>query len=207
MKTLVAILASIAVASGAFAQGTISWNNVQAATGIKFGSDSPINPGQYVNLGSYTAGLYLGASSATESALALIDSKVITIAPAALAGLITGKNNMAYTPWAAGSTVNFMVKVWTTSSGASYEAAMLANPADLLVGKSGMGQGVLGGGANPAFVAFSATGIAGSANGVLPSPVGVGAVAGFAIHQVPEPTTAAIAGLGVAAMLIFRRKK
>lgn len=206
MKKLVAIAALAMISAGVYAQGTITWGNV-GTTAIRFasGPDGGPNAGLKVFPGAnYVVGLYIGASDATApSALTLLTTRTFatqaTTATHTFAGVFPNQTyNVAGKD--TGTIVTYMVKAWSAGY-ASYEAA-LANPtATTFGGVSGIGRGALGGGTTAAFAASLST------SGIQPGAVGDGAAAPFTIALVPEPASASLIGLGLASLLIFRRRK
>jgi len=211
MKKLAAIAVIATLTVSAFAQGTITWGN-SSGTAIRFatpGGTDPgqggANPGDKVFSGAnYVVGLYLGAAGATDpSALTLVTTRTFhtagTASTSALSGVFLASTFTSAI--ATGTTVTYMIKAWSAGF-ASYEAA-IANPVPkaTMAGVSGIGAGSLGGGPTPAFAASL------SATGVATGAVGTGAVAPFTIAIVPEPATASLVGLGLASLLIFRRRK
>lgn len=202
MKKL-AIIAALAVTTiGVMAQGTITWGNT-GSTAIQFG-DGP-NAGSDVFPGaSYLVGLYIGPAGATApGSLILVTTRTFaTQATTATHGFAGVFANQTYgvQGTAAGTAVTYMVKAWSAGF-ASYEAARMDPAGAAYAGASGIGSGTLGGGSVPA--------LAGSLNaaGVAPGAVGTGAVSPFTITIVPEPASASLLGLGLASLLIFRRRK
>lgn len=99
----------------------------------------------------------------------------------------------------AGSYYNFIIVGWNTAAGGKTVNELInaynAGAADLLYGASGICNAVLAGNnASP-----GNTSLIGLISG-LQTP-------GWSLSPVPEPATFALAGLGAAAMLIFRRRK
>lgn len=191
MKKLAAILCLAALATGAYAQGTVTFAN-NPSTLISYGGTVlPSGAG-----GSYSFAL-LTATSGTLDPLAFSFGNLIATNQNA-AGRMTAGIAAVAAGWAPGETKSFLAVGWVTSLGATWNPAWLT--ADLVTGKqpgfgiSAIGIGSAGGGPTglPALVCF----------GAAPS-----ITTGFNIVPVPEPTTMALAGLGAAALLIFRRRK
>jgi len=95
-----------------------------------------------------------------------------------------------------GTSASLMVIGWNNSAGGTtlseFINAWNSGRLDLVYGYSGISTKILGdGGSLPATQIFGA------------AP----AIPGFVLAPVPEPTTFALAGLGAAALLIFRRRK
>lgn len=204
-KTILLIGLTLATVVPTFAQGFFAFNytGVGFTTGITIGSPSnPASqqPGWY--LGSdYSAEAYIaaGANQAVGSLTPLAASKVVmgfTGAATSAAGgpgvdgngLINGASTD--TGLAANSTATIQVRVWYSGGGAtSYDQALSAG---VNTGTSALYNIALVDNSSPpkslddiGLAAFTASG---------------GAV-------IPEPSTFALAGLGAAAMLIFRRRK
>jgi hypothetical protein len=97
-----------------------------------------------------------------------------------------------------GTSANLMVIGWNTAVGgttlAEFLSAYNSGAAGLLYGYSSISSTLIGGNPLPPTALFGA---------------GPGQIPGFVLGPVlvPEPTTFALAGLGAAAMLIFRRRK
>lgn len=201
------LLAMAAVAS--FAQGTINVGNGITATrfpiyGPQVGSENV----QTVGNGSlsaptgttvFTGGLlsgtryaiefWAGPASATDfSGLTLITTTTFRTAATATAlpNGITLTTANAVPGVAAGLSAKLAVRAWDTQSGATYALATVR------------GQGAL-------FLSAGLGGIDGGGNPVL-SPNWVGQ--SFSLTTpIPEPSSMALAGLGAASLLIFRRRK
>ncbi len=201
MKTLVTIVAGSLLASSAFAQGLLNWSTSAAAgSTIKYSSDPFFGASAGLvydgTKGSpLLCGVWIGAAGSAESSLAFLSTSQVTIGTAGPSkGNVTGMAAYSVPGYVGGSTVTLQVRAW--------------DAAGTVIGRSGVTQLTLGGPApNPAAGTWSLTGVDAATSATSPAPVGSGMLKGFTLVQVPEPTTAAIAGLGVAAMLIFRRKK
>lgn len=200
MKTLLTIAATLAVAAGAYAQGNIKFQN-GTTTAVRFSSDPTqvgaglaglkVAPGS-----AFVVGLYLGNAGTAENGLQLFRttsiSTVATGTAHAAAGLFNGGNPLVVTGFSS-PDVAFMVKAWTIGF-TSYEAALMGNPTTTYAGKSTLGSYTLKGVGVPVTDIMAAT------------PTG-GQVGAFSIALVPEPATASLLGLGLASLLIFRRRK
>jgi len=201
------LLAMAAVAS--FAQGTIQVGN--GITGTRFpiygpqvgsegvqlvGSSALTQPsGTTVFTGGllsgtrYLAEFWAGPSSATDfSGLSLITTSVFRTGSSAT-GLPNGITATLPTGVIAGvlpgSSAKLAIRVWDTQSGASYAIAGVRGEGALFLSQP-LG-GTPAGGGTP-----------------LTSPAWVGQ--SFSIAAVPEPTSMALAGIGAASLLIFRRR-
>ncbi|MEK7781756.1 MAG: PEP-CTERM sorting domain-containing protein [Verrucomicrobiota bacterium] len=191
---------------GAFAQGTIHVGN--GIIGTRFPIYNAETTGGYVTGNSalsqppgtnvYSGGLLSGtrykiefwagpASAVDYSGLSLLTTMTFRTGanPAFLPNGITDTvSNMPVPGVLAGSQVKLGVRVWDTFSGATYSTAGLR------------GQGLL----------FLSAPLGGT------PPVGVQILSPNWIGQsfafpLPEPTSLALAGLGAATLLIFRRRK
>lgn len=216
-KTLITTLL-VTLAVGAFAQGTVSFvnNNGNSVAGAVFranifgvelgnpslsktgqtgGTDNPVGTQTYT--GSLLAGsgfraqlfAFNGAGQAEENLLAA--PVTTTFRTGSAAGLMTGVTvTLAGVPKDA-AAATFQVRVWDNSSGLypDWATAAVAWQAGLIAaGKSAL---------------FNQTAIGGDLN----TPTVLGNMQSFNIYVVPEPSTFVLAGLGAAALLIFRRRK
>ena len=221
-KTLVTAM-SLALATAAFAQGTIVFNNNLAGTiasrvysptpgneGVqKVGNTAAQLPagtqtytGALIAGSGWTAQLWAAPGSVIPAGVAnpygVIDSSLLAATPTttfrtgSAAGVLvattaTTANNVA--PDLAAAVVQ--MRVFPTSFGtwaAAVAAFEASNPLAIL-------------GASPMFVLNA---VGGSAN----TPAVMLGLQSFSlVAQVPEPGTLALAGLGAAALLLFRRKQ
>jgi hypothetical protein len=133
------------------------------------------------------------------------------------AGSITGpgaNSGAAINPWANGGSsatsdtmgteMQYLLVGWSSSLGnnwatVSNELATASLPAGFF-GVSQMGYGFSGGGGTPASGATSIWGVSASMPGGLTTPFTL-------FSTVPEPTSLALAALGGASLLLFRRRK
>lgn len=205
MKKVILTSLMVAAAVGAFAQGKVGFKNDSASlvtltsdtakvltadltqVGTAVGNATPLLSGRVL-----VAGLYGGA---TAGALALQGIQPLNTANSAgviatksliltgIAGIASGTAIGANTPY-------FQVKVWENTY-ASYE---LAPDATSYKGIGSVFQ------MNPGnSIAYVTT--------APPSVNTTWVEAPIVVALVPEPTVAAIAGLGLASMLVFRRRK
>jgi hypothetical protein len=206
MKKLAALLCLSALATGAFAQGTVAFANGPTTL-----ISSTPNGGSAATLtaapvGSYIYGLLIGTSVNGPFTFAAGAYATNTAAGSKLG---PGTYQPAITGWAAQTTMFFEVAGWSANLGFAWNpgwvngtgtaatpkgAAIWGSPAaPEWFGLSNVGTGTSGGGQTPPLPVFGGTG-----------------VSGFSLLQVapvPEPSTMALAGLGAAALLIFRRRK
>ena len=199
------LLAMAAVAS--FAQGTINVGSGITSTrfpiyGPQVGSEgiqtvgssslsapagSTVYTGGLLSGARYAIEFWAGPSSATDfSGLTLITATTFRTGATAtsLPNGITLTTASAVPGVPAGLTAKLGVRVWDTQSGATFALASVR-------------------GAGALFLSAGLGGIDGGGNPVL-SPNWVGQ--SFSIAAVPEPTSMALAGIGAASLLIFRRR-
>lgn len=207
MKKILIVAAATLVASSAFAQGLLNWQtSSSSASTIKYGTDAQfgalsgtVYDGTYAGSTPLKAGIWVGPAGAAESALVLDAASVKTVGTAGpTKGNITGVTSYAVTGYGMGANITLQVRAW---SGASWGLGSVA-------GKSGVTQITLGGPApTPAVVAWTTTGLSPSSKWDSVAPTGSGPLAGFTLSIVPEPASASLLGLGLASLLIFRRRK
>jgi hypothetical protein len=203
MKKLAAILCLSALTTGAFAQGLVTFNN-NPTTLV---SSGPAGAGASINSGAGTYFFGLLISSTATGPFTFSGNYATNIASA---GRLIGTPNLGgvVNGWAPGATMFFEVAGWSAGLGATWNNGWInadgsAKPAN---------DGVWPIGNNFFGTSAIASGVAGGGPQSLPSqPIfGSAGVAGFnmtAVGGVPEPSTMALAGLGAAALLIFRRRK
>jgi len=199
MKKLTAILCLSALATGAFAQGLIQFANGPTSL-ISYAPPAGTAAIPASAAGSYFYGLLIGSSAAGPFSFA----SVYATNTAAGSKLGPATYQPSVPGWAAGATMFYEVAGWSSSLGTTFKNSWLVGNAPAAAnspvwgsagffGLSGIASGVATASPAPPFPLFGGTGLAGF---VLN---GVGAV--------PEPTSMALAGLGAAALLIFRRRK
>lgn len=193
MKKLAVILCLSAMATGAFAQGLVSFLNT-AGTLFTANGGTASTAAQ-----SYYFGLFTAPANTTD--LAQFTFAGLYATNQAVAGRFNGGVGIQVTGWAPGTQRAFYVAGWTADLGHDWNPAWLTGSfpgatANSLFGKSVIAPAGTAGG-------FDGTGnlpnlsLFGGAQGI-PS--------GFNLSPVPEPTTFALMGLGAAALLIFRRR-
>lgn len=190
-KLIVTTLASLATVV-AFAQGTINFVNLNGGAGV----NAPVFDGLNTTLrlagATYQAGLFAGATS---TSLTYIGNATPFLTAGGAGYFNGGTTTLAGIPGA--SVVFLQVVAWDatlkgTTTGATWAqaAAFDAAGANDVWGRSGI---------------FSVT--TGDPNAVPPGlPANLVGMQSFRL-SVPEPSTFALAGLGAAALMIFRRRK
>ena len=202
-KLLSTILAFASISAAVYAQGNINLTNPN--------STQPIN---------IAAGGFLGAAGAMPIrgtsvfiAALLVDGSstpfIYKTNSAALTGTISAGSSIAY---ADNLTHSFQVVVWSAALGSTY-ANMLANIGGSLSQTPVVTSAPLAG----QYVGYSSVGsFSAVASPGTPANLfgtGAGQVSGFTLNAttiaspVPEPGTMALAALGGASLLLFRRKK
>jgi hypothetical protein len=196
MKKLAAMLCMSVMTTGVFAQGLINFGN-SPTTLI-----STQVPGQAAQTmagasGSFLFGLLISPAATGPFTFAGIYGTNLVNASG---GRLSGGNGVAVNGWQPGATMFYELVGWASTAGATFNAAWVkadgttgTRPVDFF-GISAQGSGIAGGGPNS----------------LPPLPLFQGASGiptGFTLTPVPEPTSMALAGLGAAALLIFRRRK
>ena len=204
MKHLLFSWVAIALATSALAQGIVRFSNMSADVSsppdrlVRFGTGVPnpfgTNNAPVVNFGDYSfrAQLYYGASTADEGSLI-----PVTLAPSLFRSSTTTMEPGTWAPGTRildgfsepGNIVRLQVRVWDYSAGSTWEEALAT------------GQGLFGKSA-----VFNYT---------IPNMDPLNPVAmflmfefrGFSIGTIPEPTSFALAVLGAAVLLTFRRSR
>lgn len=203
MKKLATILCLLALASGAYAQGLVKFLN-SGATLISYGNEGQpaVGAAQPLGTATYYYALLI-APMGTVDPLAFTFAGIYATNTATTTGgrLLGGSaNGVAVAGWAAGESRSFEIAGWSANLGTTFNSAWLANPPRTAgyFGLSGIGAGFAGGtDSNGASIPAMAT------FGAAPS-----LTSGFVMTTaVPEPATMALAGLGAAALMIFRRRK
>lgn len=202
MKKIAIVTCATMVALGAFAQGKVSAVNDASRLFIYSADPSKLNPSDAGRAGtglpqdgSFSYAIW-GASGTGngENALVLV-SPVFAMSTAALpAGRLGGNSvTLPTTPAFPGAAfANFQVRLWSTSAG-SWQNAQTAPGA--YVAKTAVFQ------AKPGSAAPSPLNSTGASVG---STWPVGAVE---TALVPEPASATIIGLGLAGLIVLRRRK
>lgn len=136
--------------------------------------------------------LYFGAAASAESALVPVTSAPARLraATTTIPGTWSAGGDRTLGNFGFGTAVTLQVRAWDINFGSTYEAAF-ANPANTgLIGKSGL---------------FTYQIPATPANPF--SDFIMANFQTFTVAAIPEPSTFALAGLGAAALVIFRRRK
>lgn len=198
MKKLAAILCLSALTTGAFAQGLVNFFN-NANTLV---SSGPAGSGTATS--GAANGYYFALLTSPVGANTFTYAGALGTNQAAV-GRFFGGASVAISGWAAGTSRDFEVAGWSASLGTTFNPAWLNGTgfgAAGFFGKSGLGTGQAGG--STATGTLPNLNIFGGATGIQAgfnlAPVGGGGT-------VPEPSSMALAGLGAAALLIFRRRK
>jgi hypothetical protein len=192
MRKLAAVLGVCAGAAGAFAQGTVTFFPTPSTLSSVSINGNTIGTGGAVGL--YFYGLLTAASPS--GPFSFTGTYATNLA---VAGYFGSPAARTVTGWAAGATLFYEVAAWTSDLGPTFNPSWLT--------------GNFGGGAFGAFgLSEIATGAAGGlgtpATPPLPLFGSTGITSGILlVGPVPEPSSMALAGLGAAALLIFRRRK
>ncbi|HLH55006.1 MAG TPA: PEP-CTERM sorting domain-containing protein [Verrucomicrobiae bacterium] len=194
MRKLAAILCLSALTTGAFAQGLVNFlNNNSTLTSATINNQTATASGP---VGSWYYGLLIGSGSNPDA----FTFAGVYATNLATAGRFFGGTSVPVTAWVAGSTTNYAVAMWSSSLGATFQSSWLAGNFGGKTGNFGISPvatGISGGAGSPASPAYNLFG------GTTGIQTGFNALA----VGVPEPSSMALAGLGAAALLIFRRRK
>jgi hypothetical protein len=194
MKKLAALLCLSALTTGAFAQGIVNFAN-SATTHVTSGA-----AGAGVDISGAAGSYYFGLLISAPGANTWVNTGITATNSAAAAGRFV-LNGVAIPGWGAGVNKDYRVAGWSASLGTTFNNAWLPNGAT--TGNGFFGFSAIGTGA--------AGGTDANGNSLPPFPLfgGSGITSGFNLAPVvtPEPSSMALAGLGAAALLIFRRRK
>jgi len=194
MKKLAAILCLSALSTGAFAQGLVNFFN-NANTLVSSGATTQTATAISGNPGAY----YFALLTSPVGANTFTFANVLGTNQASL-GRFNGGASVQVAGWAAGTARDFEVAGWDSSLGATFNPAWLTTKPAGFFGTSALGTGQSGG--------FNGTGTLPNLN-IFGGATGI--QTGFALtgggSVVPEPSSMALAGLGAAALFIFRRRK
>lgn len=197
MKKLAAILCLSALTTGAFAQGIINFQNSgQTLISTQVGNNAASVMGNSASGQTYYFGLLTSAGAGgtfTFTGLYATNTAAIT------GGRLAGGNGIQVPGWAAGTTMSYEIAGWDASLGHTFDPTWLTTPPSGFFGLSPIATGTAGGtdalgNSLPPYNLFG--GLTGIPTGFTLTTVGV-----------PEPSSMALAGLGAAALLIFRRRK
>jgi len=201
MKKTLLTLALTVVTASVFAQGTVNfsngssvWGSTRNVTfldtpGVANGTALSTNAGG-LNLYGLRAQLFYGAAAVENSLVA------VTTAPASLRSSTSASSGTWFGGTrtldgfsAPGTIVQLQVRIWDTTLAADWNAALLPGYTGL-IGKS-------------AIFAYTIP------TSPTPAPADFNMVnfQAFTVSPVPEPTSFALAGMGLASLLIFRRRK
>jgi hypothetical protein len=201
MKKLLTLVALACATSFASAQGLINWANTSGTLISLNGASMPFNSG---GASAYNFGLFVapvgtaapdmggpgGLAGIGDANWQFVAAYTVNSTAAAGGGRMLNPGVATVTGFAAGTSVNFIIRAWQSASGGNDWAA--ARPGITYLGTSALGSALLGGGAIGTPSAFG---------------VGAGQIGGFNVVPVPEPSSMALAGLGAASLLLFRRRK
>lgn len=214
MKKTLVILAVSVCAISLFAQGTVNFNNRNTAAGLfvpiyganpvnisesKFGNSAAALPtgtqtyaGALLTGSGFMAQLFAApGAGALESALVASANSITTFRTGTSAGGFAAVTAILANVLPDAAVATLQVRAWDNSSGlyATWAAADVAwRAGSINAGKSAL---------------WDLNAIGGNLN-TPPLPVGMQS---FNIYTIPEPSTFVLAGLGVASLLIFRRRK
>lgn len=203
-KQILTALIMVGVAAGVMAQGTVNFSTRVTGTVVQriylpqlanptastFGSTAADTPtgttvytGGTVQGTGYSATLWAAAGAGqAQSALALVPGSLTPFRTGSTLGGTPAPLALAVPGVAPASTGTFQVRVWENAGGATWETALVRGESQL----------------------FNVSNLG---DGVLTLPADMAEFRSFSLYVVPEPSTFVLAGLGAAALLIFRRRK
>lgn len=201
MKKLLTLTLLIGATAYSFGQGVISWANTSGTLISLNGVSMPFNSG---GTATFNFGLFIapvgtpgpdmggpgGLAGIADPAWQQVAAYTVNSTAAAGAGRMQNAGLATLAGFDPGTSVNFIVRAWQSSSGGNDWAA--ARSGISWLGTSALGTAIAGGGAFPTPSAFG---------------VAAGQIGGFNVVPVPEPSSMVLAGLGAASLLLFRRRK
>ena len=218
MKKILALSAILAAtASGVFAQGTITFNNTTATyVTTNNGTVGNIASGNSGNIIDFTVlvapmtsfGVPTSITNPTNSVW--LSTGLSFTNSGTAAGRVLGYSSVTVpSNWAAGSTNSYIIVAWSANLGSSWatvsQEAITGNWTTAgLFGYSAVGFNQAGGSVNGNSV--PSPNLCGTSATTQGTPVGGFALSAVAPSVTPEPSTIALAGMGIASLLAFRRR-
>jgi len=194
-KLILTIAALVGVSAGAYAQGTIAFNNFSATPGrVLTNSTSTTTNGAVLApaSGGYHVELMFAPIGGTN-----FTSGTVFLAAAGAAGQFFDGTTVILTGITAGTgnadanNVQLFIRGWTGAFADYASASAAASTGNAAIGQTAVWSNPTGG-AGTALPANMVNWLA--SNPLMLAPV-------------PEPTTLALGGLGIASLLLFRRRK
>jgi len=237
MKKILTTLAIAGLTVASFAQGTVNWSASpsvnfiaqtnstaysQLSAALGAGQTTAVNSGGVANTPAgqttlfYYALLYSTSASTTPTTLSTLAGSwsntglLMTNGPGANGRINPVNPNAAATvPWAAGTSANVMLVGWSANLGNNYATvlSLLQNWStqnSTVTGQAFFGESSVGAVTSSSSSITGATVFGGSP--LLSNPSANPAQL-FLLATVPEPGTLALAAIGGASLLLFRRKK
>jgi len=208
MKKILLTLSVVGALSCSYAQGTFNFANTAGTLISANGVTTAGVAGDYIYAVFFAPSTTAAGSGQLGGAFTnpAFQTAGGTNSSVATAGRMASRNGIAETTGAlpSGSTVDFIVRGWSKNAGATWAEALAyynngAPATDMYLGQSVIGNDlVLGGGAIPVNGLFGVNAFqlnAGFSMALIPGGV------------VPEPSSMALAGIGAASLLLFRRRK
>ena len=206
MKKLFVTFALATIAVGAFAQGSLTYQNTLGVGKEKFiFQPDPSNPTVAKNGGvaadyagfakvdgtTYSAELYYGAEGAAEDSLKAVAGSLVGFRTGTTAGLLNGKSKLDIANTKGGQKLTLQLRVWSNAGGMdTWEKAL--GSATTAKGKSGLFVHELAG--------IGEDGSPKLGDGNMAKNLQM-----FSL-TVPEPSVVALGALGLGALLLRRRK-
>lgn len=205
MKKLFITIGLAALAVSSQAQGLVNFFNANAtATWLETAQHVPISVAP-ATLGGFRYELF-SASAGTAADVGFVSSGLIATNTGTV-GRFNGGSNVGIPGRALGGTAAILVRGWSSNLGQTWSEAFAASQvpgATGYIGSSPIAPNFFLGG-DPGTGLIPTSPVFGGASGIVP----VSGTVGFYLTQlaVPEPSSMALAGIGAAALMIFRRRK
>ena len=217
MKKLIVAALLCGATISSFGQGTVNFSNLSTALSspperlIRFGNaafpwPAPGTPASTNLSPGLVAQLFYGASTASASSLVAVSSAPggLRASTSASVGTWFGNGSRTLTGFNPGDTLNLQVRVWDITYGTDYNTVVNGIAADPIFRQTYLGPIGNWIGASAVFQYTIPT-------NPTPAPweFNMNNFVGFTLDMwiIPEPSVFALAGLSVAALLLFRRRK
>lgn len=205
MKKTIVVLTALAAACSVYAQGRINFANNASPAESLINLNSTITGGGISLMtgaaGSFRFQLFIAVDGPlSDPSISWIDTGITNANSALLGGGRISNRNSVDVGRPVGEWVLVQVRGWSKGLGATWAEA-LANkdnaPITEFIGTSAVGRVQLAASTSPGPTIF----VGGNA------PAGTVQISGFELVPVPEPSTIALVGLGLAGLIFIRRRK